>query len=115
LEKLQKAKQVSIRVHAVLFYLKVISVFTTKLVADDYLLCEQYPITILRAIYGLSNHKSIERVLTMPKATPVNAVWNSKLGVGNSGSGYAKHSNKERLAQKNVTAQEKNNENILQL
>jgi hypothetical protein len=51
----------------------------------------------------------------MPNATPVNAVWNSKLGVGNSGTGYAKQSNKERLAQKNVTAEEKNYEKTFRI
>jgi hypothetical protein len=48
-----------------------------------------------------------QQELTIPKATPLNAVWYSKLGVGNSGFGYAKHSNRERLAQKVVTAREK--------
>uniref|UniRef100_A0A0A9E616 Uncharacterized protein n=1 Tax=Arundo donax TaxID=35708 RepID=A0A0A9E616_ARUDO len=40
---------------------------------------------------------------TIPKATPLNAVWYSKLGVGNSGFGYAKHINRERPAQKDET------------
>jgi hypothetical protein len=34
----------------------------------------------------------------------MNAVWYSKLGVGNSGFGYAKHINRERPAQKDATA-----------
>jgi hypothetical protein len=44
------------------------------------------------------------RALTIPKATPLNAVWNSKLGVGNSGLGYAKHISRARPAQKVATA-----------
>lgn len=36
----------------------------------------------------------------------MNDVWFSKLGVGNSGFGYAKHSNRERPAQKDATAKE---------
>jgi hypothetical protein len=36
--------------------------------------------------------------------TPVNAAWNSKLGVGFSGVGYAKHSKSDRHVQKDVTA-----------
>jgi hypothetical protein len=55
------------------------------------------------------------RVLTIPKATPLNAVWYSKLGVGNSGFGYAKHTNRERPAQKDATAKEENCEDTFQL
>lgn len=38
--------------------------------------------------------------LTMPNATPLNAVWYSKLGVGNSGVGYAKSNKKLKADQK---------------
>jgi len=57
----------------------------------------------------------IDRVLTIPKATPLNAVWYSKLGVGNSGFGYAKHINRERPAQKDATAKGANCEDTFQL
>lgn len=38
--------------------------------------------------------------LTIPNATPLKAVWYSKLGVGNSGVGYAKSSRQLRVVQK---------------
>lgn len=47
-----------------------------------------------------------EETLTIPNATPLKAVWNSKLGVGNSGVGYAKSNKKLRAAQNDVTATE---------
>lgn len=42
-------------------------------------------------------------MLTIPNATPLKAVWYSKLGVGSSGLGYAKDNRRDRLAQKYVT------------
>lgn len=43
-------------------------------------------------------------MLTIPNATPVKAVWYSKLGVGSSGFGYAKSNKKLSADQKDVTA-----------
>lgn len=48
-------------------------------------------------------HKKSD-ILTIPNATPVNAVWNSKLGVGFSGVGYAKSNKKLSANQNDVTA-----------
>lgn len=42
-------------------------------------------------------------MLTIPNATPSKAAWYSKLGVGNSGVGYANANRKDRPAQKVVT------------
>lgn len=45
-------------------------------------------------------------MLTIPKATPLKAVWYSKLGVGFSGFGYAKSNKKVSADQNDVTARE---------
>lgn len=41
----------------------------------------------MRINWNITINKVEIMILTIPKATPLKAVWNSKLGVGNSGVG----------------------------